>query len=183
MSINYSFICIFDYKPIKMYMKQLALTVILLTISLKGFAPGYISGYMEEGRIITDPFLVLWDHVKYVETRDSAMINHFEKAYGKGQITPVKLKEFNKENGKHYTLRDCMNESISLEIFLWHCEKYYTFEYAAKRWNGSGPMTITYWNKVQTLPLLKYRLKIMDLCQPIRLKPLNTDVDLSSWLL
>jgi hypothetical protein len=135
---------------------------------------------IEEGRIIMDPFLVLWDHVKYVETRDSAMINHKEKAYGKGQITPVKLREFNKENGKHYTLRDCMNEQISYEIFSWHCEKYNTFEYAAKRWNGSGPAVIVYWNKVQTLPLLEYRLNLIRSWKTITLKPLDTDVHLLS---
>lgn len=140
------------------------LIALLALISIRATAPEYECLYIEQGRILNDPFLVLWDHVKYVETRDSVLINHVEKAYGKGQITPIKLREYNRERGTHYTLNDCLDESVSIEIFLYHCRKYATFEMAAKRWNGSGPATILYWNKVQTLPLFEYRLRSITLC-------------------
>lgn len=137
------------------------ISMLLMFISLKVSAPNLHEFPISQGRVIINPFFVLWDHVKWTETRHTDTINIHEQAYGQGQITPVKLREFNKETGKHYTLRDCMNEAISEEIFLHHCEKYSTLEYASKRWNGSGPATILYWNKVQTLPLLEYRLRLI----------------------
>jgi hypothetical protein len=139
------------------------ISILLMFISLKASAPNEESIPIFESRIIVDPFLVLWDHVSWVETRHQDIISKYEPAYGRGQITKAKLNEFNKENKKHYTLKDCMKESIAREIFLWHCTNYSTFEWAAKRWNGSGKATITYWNKVQTLPLLEARLKLIEL--------------------
>jgi len=163
-------------------MKQMLFTVILLLLSMRIYAPGCAIVYIEQGRVLTDPFLVLWDHVKYVETRDRNLINHIEKAYGKGQITSVKLRDYNKAHGVKHTLEDCLDESFSIKVFLWHCSHYNTFEYAAKRWNGSGPLTVIYWNKVQTLPLLEYRIKSIELCQPIDTKIRLMGVDSHSLL-
>ena len=76
-------------------------------------------------------------------------INHAERAYGIAQIRQVKLNEYYRATGIRYTLKQCLNEDVSREIFYWHCDKWGSPELAAKRWNGSGPMTIAYWNKVK----------------------------------
>jgi hypothetical protein len=97
-----------------------------------------------------DPFRELWEAVKIVESRNTEkIINYTEGAYGIAQIRQIKLNEYYNKTGKRYSLRDCLNEAVSKEIFYWHCEKYYTLELAAKRWNGSGPKTTAYWNKVK----------------------------------
>jgi len=97
-----------------------------------------------------DPHALLWYAVRMVESRNSEdAINHAEKAYGIAQIRQVKLNEYYRVTGIRYTLKQCLNEEVSREIFYWHCDKWGSYELAAKRWNGSGPMTITYWNKVK----------------------------------
>ena len=140
------------------------LIMLFLFMSVGVSAPNIDSiEYPEQSRIEDDPFVVLWDHIKWVETRDRDLINHDEKAYGRGQITPIKLKEYNKKTGSNYSSEDCLNESVSKEIFLWHYDQYASHELAAKRWNGSGPMTILYWNKVEVLPLMEFRLRMYKL--------------------
>ena len=96
------------------------------------------------------PYTQLWYAVRMVEThnREDA-INHAERAYGIAQIRQVKLNEYYRATGIRYTLKQCLSEEVRREIFYWHCHKWGGLELAAKRWNGSGPMTITYWNKVK----------------------------------
>ena len=146
------------------------ISILLMFISLKLSAPNVNYGVIVQSEGLTDPFVVLWDYVSWVETRHQDIISKTEPAYGRGQITKAKLREFNIEKGKYYTLKDCLKEPIAREVFLWHCKKYSTLEFAAKRWNGSGKATITYWNKVQLLPLLEYRMRSYKLLTKISLR-------------
>jgi hypothetical protein len=131
-------------------MKRLILLMILLSAAAGLYAPAekmiYIT--MDEG---INPFAPLWEAVKFVETGvNPDTINIVEQAYGPGQIRQVKLDDFNEAQGKEtYTLTDCMNETVAREIFMWHCSAYSDLETAARRWNGSGPMTEEYWRKVE----------------------------------
>ena len=86
-------------------------------------------------------------------------INTKEEAHGGLQIRPNRLKHYNDLNGTNYTLEDCFDFEISKKIFLYFTnhdgsgrripEK--TWEQAAKDWNGSGPMTVIYWENVKKL--------------------------------
>ena len=130
-------------------MKKAAIILIALILSIKLFAPSERCIYIEVPTKI-NPFIPLWVAVKLVETGNNAdTINYDEQAYGCGQIRQGKLTDFNNATGKKYSLMDCLDESVSREIFLWHCSAYYDIETAAMRWNGSGPMTIEYWRKVK----------------------------------
>jgi hypothetical protein len=83
---------------------------------------------------------------------DTLAYNAIEEAYGPFQIRPIRLADYNKRTGKKYRMRDCYTMRVSREIFL-HYAVFLgpDYEIIAKRWNGSGEMTITYWSKVQTV--------------------------------
>lgn len=82
---------------------------------------------------------------------DNFAYNPKEQAVGAFQIRPIRLKHFNELTGKDYKLTDLYDYDISLEIFMFFARmKGYNFELIAKSWNGSGPMTEIYWNKVKS---------------------------------
>jgi hypothetical protein len=129
--------------------KKTVIMVIFLTICLNLFAPGAPSLFIEREKPLS-PVCEVWFAVKMVESYGiESIINHKEGAYGCGQIRQVKLNEYNKATGEHITLQDCLSEKVSKKIFLWHCSRYSDLELAVKRWNGSGPATVKYWNKVK----------------------------------
>jgi len=98
---------------------------------------------------VINPFLLVWEAVKFVETRNNPdTINYTEMAYGPGQIRQEKLDDFNLANGTNFTLIDCLDEKISKRIFMWHCMRYNECDLAIRRWNGSGPETYKYLEKV-----------------------------------
>jgi hypothetical protein len=99
-----------------------------------------------------DPFRALIYAIGMVETSlDTLAYNPYEEAVGFFQIRPVRLEDYNKRTGSDYKIEDLYNYSVAGKIFLYYASKIgpYNFEMIAKNWNGSGPMTITYWNKVR----------------------------------
>lgn len=124
------------------------MTILFASIFTILLAPG--------NRIITlvvqepEPYQLLWNAVKMVESynRNDA-VNYDEAAYGIAQIRQCKLDEYYRYTGIRYSLHDCLREDVSYEIFNWHCNKWRDIETAAKRWNGSGPLTTIYWNKIK----------------------------------
>ncbi len=48
-------------------------------------------------------------------------------------------------------MEDMFDYEISEKIFLYFADMIgpYDFEKIAKRWNGSGSMTINYWNRIK----------------------------------
>ena len=48
-------------------------------------------------------------------------------------------------------MKDLFDYKVSEKIFLYYAEMYgpYNFEKIAKRWNGSGPKTYYYWQRVK----------------------------------
>lgn len=91
--------------------------------------------------------------------RNTFAFNPKEDAHGGLQIRPCRLEHYNKLTNSTYTLEDCYNFEISKKIFLYFCNHdgsgklipWKTWEQAAKDWNGSGAMTLTYWEKVKQL--------------------------------
>jgi len=130
-------------------MKRLLIITIALLTGISLFAPAEKMIYLTRDEGI-NPFIPLSYAVRYVETGiNPDTINRIEQAYGPRQIRQAKLNDFNKATGKNYTLNDCLREEVSHEVFLWHCSSYSYLEIAARRWNGSGPMTDIYWSKVK----------------------------------
>jgi hypothetical protein len=84
---------------------------------------------------------------------DTLAINHDEEAYGAFQIRPIRLHDYNKRTGKNYKIEDCLSYEISKEIFLYYAKNmgYPDFQTIARSWNGSGKMTLVYWEKVKKL--------------------------------
>ena len=96
---------------------------------------------------------------KYEAKCNPFAYNPVEEATGGLQIRPIRLAHYNELTNSNYTIEDCYNFEISKKIFLYFCNHdgsgklipWKTWEQAAKDWNGSGPMTITYWENVKQL--------------------------------
>ncbi len=99
-----------------------------------------------------NPYQPLIEAISLVESSlNPFAINKDEQAYGLLQIRQCKLDDFNKANGTDLILTDMFNALLSARVFMWHCLKYdnHNFETIAKSWNGSGPKTEVYWEKVK----------------------------------
>ena len=98
---------------------------------------------------------------KYEANNNTLAYNPNEEAYGGLQIRPCRLKDFNNLTGNSYTLQDMYNFDKAKEVFLYFAThnrkgrliKGKPYEQVAKNWNGSGPLTIKYWEAIQ--PLIK----------------------------
>jgi hypothetical protein len=98
---------------------------------------------------------------RYESHNDTLAYNPHEEAYGGLQIRPCRLKHFNKLTGSNYTLTDMYDFNKAKEVFLYFAThngngklvKGKSYEQVAKNWNGSGPLTIKYWDEIQ--PLIK----------------------------
>ena len=132
-------------------MKYLFMTVFLLA-SLKLLAP-----YNERSVVIFIPdeitrYESLIKAVVRVESNgDNFAINVKEQAIGAFQIRQCRIEHFNQLSGKNYKLEEMFDYSKAREVFLFFAKRLKDNERIAKRWNGSGPMTEVYWNKVKKL--------------------------------
>ena len=87
---------------------------------------------------------------KYESNNVDSAINQKEQAYGRLQIRQCRVDHYNTLTGKNYTLKDMFDFSKAREVFLYFAEGK-TYEHAAKDWNGSGALTITYWECIKNL--------------------------------
>jgi hypothetical protein len=74
--------------------------------------------------------------------------NAKEKAVGWFQIRQIRVTDYNQRTGNNYKLEDFYDYNLSEKMFLYYASGK-SLEKAAKNWNGSGPMTIKYWDKIQ----------------------------------
>lgn len=124
---------------------------ILLSISFRVSAPSVKSLIIIEQTPI-EPYKELAFAVGMVETKcDTLAYNPLEEAVGVFQIRPIKLIEYNKRTGSNYSREDLFNYKISEKIFIYFADKIgpYNLELIAKKWNGSGHMTINYWSRIK----------------------------------
>ena len=82
---------------------------------------------------------------------DTLAYNLLEEAAGAFQIRPIRLLDYYRRTGISYQTSDCYNYNISREIFLWYAIQtgHRDYEKIAKNWNGSGKLTLDYWEKVR----------------------------------
>lgn len=128
----------------------------LLIIASNLFAPSgvYATDIAEINWLLdpTRPYEPLWKAVCEVESDNNVYaVNEKEQAYGIAQIRQIRLDHYNQLTGKNVTLTDCFDYNVSREVFMYFALMYDTseFETIARRWNGSGQMTVVYWGKVK----------------------------------
>jgi hypothetical protein len=132
-------------------MKIVFVTLLLFLFTLQIFAPTSKSIVIVRSNPV-EPYKNLIHAIGMVETKyDTLAYNPIEKASGYFQIRPIRLKDYNKRTGSNYKMKDLFNYEISEKIFIYYAEQIgpYDFERIAKNWNGSGPRTIHYWNKIK----------------------------------
>jgi len=133
------------------------MTTIFLTILLcfNLYAPGNSSMVIVESKPIR-PYEGLIYAIGKVECNlDTLAYNPIEMATGYYQIRPIRIVDYNKRTGSHYTLNDMYDYYDAEKVFLYYASRIgpYDFERIAKSWNGAGSMTIEYWEKVKKVLL------------------------------
>lgn len=132
-------------------LRKFVLVSFLLSVTLKAMAPSRESLVIFESSPV-EPYKRLIHAIGIVETKcDTLSYNAVEQATGYFQIRPIRLEDYNKRTGSHYSMKDLFNYRISEKIFLYYARQVgpYDPEKIARRWNGSGKKTIHYWNRVR----------------------------------
>ena len=126
-------------------------TIIMLLFSLLSFCPKGNTLVIFETRAI-QPYEKLIYAVGSVEcSYDTLAYNVKEKAAGYFQIRPIRIDDYNKRTGNHYTTIDMFDYYKAEKVFLYYANQIgpYNLEKIAKSWNGSGPKTIEYWKLIK----------------------------------
>ena len=108
----------------------------------------------KEAQRINAEYEKIWNAVIHVESRGNPMAyNPDEGATGIAQIRQIRVDDYNRRTGSNYLLEQMYDPDISKEIFMYYARLigYENPEWIARRWNGSGRMTVIYWNKVKEL--------------------------------
>jgi hypothetical protein len=131
--------------------ETILITIFLLVFAFDLFAPANKSLVILNSNP-EKPFTKLIYAVGMVETRfDTLAYNIQEEAAGFFQIRPIRVDDYNKRTGSNYSYNDMFNYKIAEKVFLYYASIIGpgNFEKIAKSWNGSGPLTISYWNNVK----------------------------------
>jgi hypothetical protein len=132
-------------------MKRL-IALLFVLISADLFAPGRTELPIGVG-VPLNPFEKQWHATIKVELqgKPDTTINRDEWAYGPGQVRKIRLDDYNQRTGSHYTLEDCLDRNVARKIYMYYAGKYgpTDLETVARAWNGSGPKTKDYWDKIQ----------------------------------
>lgn len=134
-------------------LRKLCLLLIGLSFTGKAVAPDTKFLIIYEAPAIR-PYSALMNAVGTVETMSNTLaFNELENAAGIFQIRQVRVDDYNQRTGKKYTLLDMFDYEVSEKVFLYFAELTgpYNFEKIAKAWNGSGPRTELYWERIKTL--------------------------------
>jgi hypothetical protein len=135
-------------------MKKMNILILFLGLTLRMYAPENRVMYITEPMAF-NPYERVWNAVCKIESGfDATAIGdkHLKQwSYGIGQIRQERLDCYNKATGNHYTIKDLFSPAISRQIFFHYAHQYgpYRIDEAIMRWNGSGPQTKIYLNKVK----------------------------------
>jgi hypothetical protein len=125
----------------------------MLSVPARASAPSLCTLKIVEGKPV-QPFMQLEYAIGMVETYgDTLAYNPLEEAYGIFQIRSVRLDDYNKRTNHNYKPSDLFSFRISEEIFLYYAAQIgpYNLEKIARRWNGCGQLTDSYWTRVRHL--------------------------------
>lgn len=131
-------------------MKKL-FVILFLPMTLSCFAPSLPGEFVLIPERI-NPFEKLLEAVIITESNGNLLAyNEKEEAVGCLQIRQCRVDHFNQLSGKSYTLQDMYDYNKAVEVFMLFAQRLQDPEKIVKRWNGSGPMTTVYWNKVKII--------------------------------
>jgi hypothetical protein len=136
-----------------LYLRKIIILFIGLSFTVKAVAPDTTFLTISEAPVI-QPYAPLMNAIGIFETMGNTLaFNEFENAAGIFQIRQVRVDDYNQRTGSNYTLLDMFDYEISQKVFLYFAEIAgpYSFEKIAKAWNGSGPRTEFYWNRIKAL--------------------------------
>jgi hypothetical protein len=131
--------------------RRLFIIVFLLLPGIKGVAPHSNTLTIFESPVIR-PFSGLMYATGMVETMGNTLTyNEFENAVGIFQIRQVRIDDYNRKTGSHYSLADMFDPKLSEKVYLYFASQFkpHELERIAKAWNGSGPMTELYWKRIK----------------------------------
>lgn len=138
-------------------MKKTNLTFLLLFICMHLIAPPVDRPIMHIAtpQSIVDPYRIDYEPlikaIVYWESGNNPLaFNALENAVGAFQIRQCRIDHYNQLVGTKHTLEDCYDYDLAKRIFMFFAYGK-DWERAAKDWNGSGPMTISYWENVKKL--------------------------------
>lgn len=136
-------------------MRKLLLVIFLLSFHILSYAPIekalFVPMYspINYYNSISEKYEPLINAIIAVESNGNIKAyNKKENAIGAFQIRQCRIKHYNKLTGKNYTHEDMYDFNKAKEVFLYFAAGK-PFEQAAKNWNGSGPLTAVYWEKVK----------------------------------
>jgi hypothetical protein len=131
--------------------RRIVILILFLFYAGKVVAPDHRSILIADTPPI-EPFTSLISAIGMVESGgDTLAYNELEKAVGFFQIRQVRLDDYNKRTGNKFRLIDMYDYGKAEKVFMFYASKLgpYNFEKIAKNWNGSGPLTISYWKRVK----------------------------------
>lgn len=128
--------------------KMITILILSLIFSIPVFAPGVKVFYLLKEPSVNVYETLINAIVKIESNGNDSAYNTLENACGAFQIRECRIQHYNRLTGSDYALSDCFDYDISKRVFLYFAQGK-TFEKASKDWNGSGPMTKIYWDKVQ----------------------------------
>jgi len=131
-------------------MKKLIL-IMLLFCQVLSAPPGYQVPVILQTEPLNN-LEAIWQAVMFIESSNNPYAVNYEFggfSIGVGQIRKIRVDDFNKRTSKKYMHDDCFRVDISTEIFMYYAKIIKNEELIVRRWNGSGPLTEIYWNKVK----------------------------------
>jgi hypothetical protein len=135
-----------------LFLKSL-LIVFLSLLFITAFAPDMKVVYIRSAEPV-DAYDRLIKAIVQVESAgDTLAYNQTEEATGAFQIRPIRLLDYYQRTGVNYKIEDCYDYDISKLIFLYYARHtgHRDYETIARNWNGSGELTLDYWNKVKAI--------------------------------
>lgn len=129
-------------------MKTLLIVIICLLFTARLFAPADRAEFIERPIPINHYDRLIYAVTTIESMRGKYTYNEKEGAVGWFQIRQVRVDHYNRLTGSDYHLNDFYDYKLSSEMFLFFARGK-SFEQAARNWNGSGPKTIEYWQKVK----------------------------------
>jgi hypothetical protein len=134
-----------------LHIRKAFILLLLFSVSLRAIAPSTVTFTLFESSPVK-PFAALMFAVGMVETMGNTLaFNELENAAGIFQIRQVRVDEYNRLTDSNYTLADMFDYETSEKVFLYFASLVgpYNLEKIAKEWNGSGPKTEFYWQRVK----------------------------------